>query len=385
MKQDKMKVFFLEIFLVIITVFVLFKSNIISTFFVSGVLTIYMVIVCFFLNFKKRILDLKNQITFLMVIFGIIYLSGFYLMGMYFGFNRAVITLSFKSLYMYTIPVILIIISSEVIRNRFLSYDLKFRIKSKRINFSPIFTFISMTIIEVLIYMTLHTRLDTFDDYLTVFGFVLFAAISCNLLYNYMTSRFSFLGIIIYRIITIVYAYVIPIIPDVYLFFRAFLRMVYPYFIFLILNMFYIKGGLVPTYTKKSWIKKLLSVCMFIFAVSIVLLVSCKFSYGILVIGSKSMTGTLNKGDAIIYEAYDNERLNIGQIIVFYNENIQTVHRIINIKNVNGERRIFTKGDANLQADEGYVLTDAVIGVVKLRIAYIGYPSLWIRDMFLNK
>jgi len=385
MKQDKLKVLFLEIFLVIITVFVLFKSNIVSTFLVSVILTAYMVVTCLILKVKRCIFDKNNQVTFLMIIFGIIYLSGFYLIGMYFGFNRAIITLSFKSLYTYIIPIIMIIISSEVIRNRFLTCDLIFRIKSKGINFSPVFTFISLTIIEVLIYMTLHTRLDTFDDYLTILGFVFFSAISCNLLYNYMTCRFSFLGIIVYRLITTLYAYIIPIIPDVYLFFRTFLRMVYPYFIFLVLNIFYIRGGLLPKYNKKSLLKNILSICMFVFTVSVVMLVSCKFSYGILVIGSKSMTGTINKGDAVIYEAYNNKRLKNGEIVVFNKDNIQTVHRIIDIKNVNGEKRFFTKGDANLQADAGYILEEAIVGVVKVRISYIGYPSLWVRDLFLNK
>lgn len=385
MKQDKVIAFVLEVVLVAIMIFVLLKSNVVSTLLLSIILVGFLIVVCSFMKFKRKILDSNNQVTFLMLVFGIIYLSGFYLMGMYFGFSQAIVKLSFKSLYMYVVPVSLIIVSSEIIRNRFLSYDLIFNIKSKRVNFSPIFTFVSMTIIDVMIYMTLHTRLDTFDDYLTVLGFVFFAAVSCNLLYNYMSKRFSFLGIIVYRLITILYAYIIPIIPDVYLFFRAFLRMVYPYFIYLILSTFYLRSGLLPTYTRKSLFKKIMSVGMFIFTVFVVMLVSCQFKYGILVIGSKSMTGTINKGDAVIYEAYENERLDVGDIIVFNNVNIQTVHRIIDVKNVNNERRYFTKGDANLQADDGYVLVDSVVGTVKVRISYIGYPSLWVRDLFSSK
>ena len=384
MKADKAKVFFIEIFLVIITIFVLLNSNILSTFFVSIIFTIYMVLVCTLLKFKKNSYDSQNQVTFLFIILGIIYLSAFYLMGMYFGFNRAIITLSVKNIYLYILPVTMIIVSSEVIRNRLLSYDLIFRIKSVNINFSPVFIFISMTIIEALIYLTLHTRLDTFDDYLTILGFVFFSAISCNLLYNYSTTRFPFRGIIIYRLITTLYAYIIPIIPDVYVFFRAFLRMVYPYFIYLIISVFFVRGGGVPSYSPKSWLKRILTAGMFVFTFSVVILVSCKFNYGILVIGSESMTGSINKGDAIIYEAYKKQRLDVGDIIVFTKDNIKTVHRIIDIKNVNGDMLFFTKGDANVQNDKGYVLSDAVIGVVKQKIAYIGYPSLWVRDLVLN-
>ena len=106
MKQDKLKVFVLEIFLVVITVFVLFNSNIISTFLVGISLTIYMLFVCFCIKFKKCVFDEKNQVTLLMTVFGIIYLSGFYLMGMYFGFNRAVVSFSFKTLYINVLVVL---------------------------------------------------------------------------------------------------------------------------------------------------------------------------------------------------------------------------------------------------------------------------------------
>ena len=81
MKKDKIKIFFLEMFLVIITIFVLLNSNIISTFFVSIILGIYMVLVCAFQKLKKIQYDQKNQVTFLLIILGIIYLSAFYLMG----------------------------------------------------------------------------------------------------------------------------------------------------------------------------------------------------------------------------------------------------------------------------------------------------------------
>jgi len=43
--------------------------------------------------------------------------------------------------------------------------------------------------------------------------------------------------------------------------------------------------------------------------VLITMLISCQFKYGILVIGSESMTGTINVGDAVIYESYNNETI----------------------------------------------------------------------------
>ena len=59
------------------------------------------------------------------------------------------------------------------------------------------------------------------------------------------------------------------------------------------------------------------------------MVVSCRFRYGTLVIGTGSMTGTINKGDIIIYERYEKEELEIGEIIVFKTENVFVIHRII--------------------------------------------------------
>ena len=116
------------------------------------------------------------------------------------------------------------------------------------------------------------------------------------------------------------------------------------------------------------------------------MLISCQFEYGILVIGSGSMTGTINKGDAIFYESYDKQEdsIEIGQVIVFNQDNRKIVHRVIDIKRVNDEVRYTTKGDANQEEDDGYITDEDVFGVCKSRILYIGYPSIWIRDIFSN-
>jgi len=94
------------------------------------------------------------------------------------------------------------------------------------------------------------------------------------------------------------------------------------------------------------------------------------------------MTGTINMGDAIIYRQYENEIIQKGQIIIFDYNGIQTIHRIVDIKNVNGEIRYYTKGDANRNLDDGYTTNEKIQGLVKLRIKYLGQPTLWLRNLF---
>ena len=115
------------------------------------------------------------------------------------------------------------------------------------------------------------------------------------------------------------------------------------------------------------------------------MLISCQFKYGIIVVGSGSMTGTLNKGDAVIFEKYEGQEIEVGQVIIFNYNNIQTIHRVIDIQKVNGEYRYYTKGDANNRNDDNYRTKDDIYALVDLRVKYIGYPTLWVRDMFSSK
>lgn len=96
------------------------------------------------------------------------------------------------------------------------------------------------------------------------------------------------------------------------------------------------------------------------------------------------MAGHINKGDAIIYERYDGGLINKDEVIVFKRDNIKVIHRVIDVRVVNDEYRYYTKGDANMQRDDGYVTAKDIIGTTDLRIKYIGYPSLWLRDIFIE-
>ena len=113
-----------------------------------------------------------------------------------------------------------------------------------------------------------------------------------------------------------------------------------------------------------------------------IMLISCQFRYGILVVGSESMNGTINKGDAVIFEKYSNQIVKKGQIIIFDYNGIKTIHRVDEIKKVNDVNRYYTKGDANKERDFGYITDNKIDGLVKLKVKYIGYPTLWVRKLF---
>ena len=98
------------------------------------------------------------------------------------------------------------------------------------------------------------------------------------------------------------------------------------------------------------------------------------------------MTGTINKGDIILYEKYKNTSTDwISNIPSHWETNRFKItfsySKGKNPQTFSGEEtRYYTKGDANQKQDEGYRETKDIIGQVKARIPYMGWFTLWIND-----
>lgn len=383
MKKDSIRLLIIEFLLCIILFIALVVSNKVSNISLAIIISIFTIIIK--ASFKKNNTTKKSiytkQVNYLMIGFAILYLSVFYLLGLlHYNFVNLSILFSLKTLYRYIIPIIIIIITTEIIREILLLQKINLRISKYKINISVILNFIIMVLVDLIIYTKIYD-ITKLNDMLMIIGFILFSSVSCNLFYNYITSRYGTKGIIIYRIITTIYMYIIPIIPDMYIYFRTFLRMLYPYLMYLVIDKTYSKTLLVLPNNQKK--KNFLSITIIIvIALVTTMLISCEFKYGVLVIGSGSMQGTINVGDVVLFESYDNQEIEIGQIIIFNKNNIRLVHRVVDIKNVNGVVRYYTKGDKNKEIDDGFITKSDIVGITKARIVYLGYPSLMLKELF---
>ena len=94
------------------------------------------------------------------------------------------------------------------------------------------------------------------------------------------------------------------------------------------------------------------------------------------------MTGTIDKGDIIIFEKYDNQLIQNNQIIAFKKDDKIIVHRIVEIKYVNDEKRYYTKGDANNERDSEYITDSEIIGLYKFKINKVGELTLIFNKLF---
>ena len=94
------------------------------------------------------------------------------------------------------------------------------------------------------------------------------------------------------------------------------------------------------------------------------------------------MKPNINKGDVVIIKKLDNyESLKIGDVLAFKHDNIIIVHRIVNIIEEDGKYYFYTKGDNNNSEDNFAIYEDLIVGVVNIRLPFIGYPTVWFNEL----
>ncbi len=339
--------------------------------YITALLTsIIAVIISLYIKTKRTVQPNKKKALQVIFLFAILYIALFYMVGLYTGYISSSIKFGLKTIIDYILPISIIIASGEILRDRLL-LDTS--------NQSKILIVVIGTLIDLSIYRNIYNT-SNLEGFLAFVGIICITSFVNNLLYTYLSSRYGMKPVLIYKFITILYAYFIPFTPNVYTYFRIFARMFYPLLMFLYIDKYFDMNR----YHESNRANRNQIISIAVTAASIILvigLISCQFTYGMLVIGSSSMTGSVNKGDAVFFK---NEKKNIseGDIIVFKRDKIRVVHRVVAVKNINNEIRYYTKGDTNTLMDDEYVTNETLLGKVLFRIKYIGKPSLWLRNKF---
>ena len=91
--------------------------------------------------------------------------------------------------------------------------------------------------------------------------------------------------------------------------------------------------------------------------------------------------GGFERGDMLIIQGVGSvTEITVGEVIVFdTGQPTPLVHRVVDIRNENGEVRLTTKGDANrgILSMEGSIKPEQIMCKVIFVIPKIGYLSLW--------
>jgi len=104
-----------------------------------------------------------------------------------------------------------------------------------------------------------------------------------------------------------------------------------------------------------------------------------------------SFTSGFNKGDLMVLFGTKPEKVKIGEVIVFMaGRPDPIIHRVVDIKNVNGTYIFQTKGDKNSGQivtswlDETNVKQSSIVGKAVFRIPYLGWVKIVAVDILVS-
>lgn len=93
---------------------------------------------------------------------------------------------------------------------------------------------------------------------------------------------------------------------------------------------------------------------------------------------SGSMEKIINIGDLAITKNIDSKKIKIGDVIAFRKDNIVILHRVKEVHNDGDLLKFKTKGDNNNVADDFFVDSNLIEGVLYTKIPYLGSVLLFL-------
>ncbi len=115
-----------------------------------------------------------------------------------------------------------------------------------------------------------------------------------------------------------------------------------------------------------------------------VFMVAMGTSTPLVVVTSESMVPTLQVGDLLVLQRPAEDQIHVGDIIVYnadWFSGAPIVHRVVRIQEIGGTKYFYTKGDNNALEDPSPCTYDDILGVVILRVPYVGQISLAVRSL----
>lgn len=369
MARDKKVLYTLSVVLFAILLLILFVGDF-SKVLGAVLMSVGMVLICFFVKKRTALSMYKGQVLIILIACALLYVMLLYLSSIKLGYINSFASLSPAILFKQTIPIIVLIITTEIIRRVLCAQEDKLSLAVCYL----------ICVISEIIALNTSARFSSFNSIMNFLGIVVLPSIISNLVYNFFSRRYGAIPNIAMRLIISLYPYVIPRIPALDVSIQAIASLIFPLVVYGFVSALYERKRQYALKQKtKYWYA--VPVLMSIVMISIVMLISCQFKFGAIVIGSESMTGELNKGDITIYEQRTDQIINQGQVIVFNKDKTQVIHRVVKIERVNGVTRYYTKGDANKENDIGYITDSNIVGLVRVSVPYLGYPTIWLRSL----
>lgn len=375
MKKSQIKAFIILAFMLSILLFNSFITKIFSQYSICAFILSMGIISYFILGYQKEKSRYNKDIILSILIYIAIYYITTYLLGLFIGFSRNIYSINMTNLINNIVPLIILIPIAEIYR-----YIINNKIKNN-------YWLLGLSVLAFsMIDITFTLSAVNFNDFYSIlktFGLFILPSIAKNFMLTYISFKVSYKPNIIYRYLIEIPKYILPIIPNFGAYIESVIYFTFPILVFIMIYNNFKKREKVIISSKKNKRSKIIYTIAILLIVIMVGLTSGYFKYQAIVIATGSMTPNINKGDIVIVEKLnEKEILNLkkGEILVFHREDKIVVHRIYEVYSSGYETFFKTKGDHN-ESPDGYLIeTSEVIGTVKFKIRYIGYPTVALNE-----
>lgn len=351
-----------------------FKFKMLGQIGLDIVLLLFLVIVYFSFGFEKDRHRYSKDIILEIIIILIAFFLLYYLSGILIGFAQNANYFTLKSFNNIILPIIFYVFIKEFLRYQLL-------MKSSESKILIIITCIFFIIIDNVVPFSAHSIRFNKDTFLLI-ALTFLPSISENVLCSYLSLNLGYKPGIVYLLIMKLHKYLLPIIPNPNEYLYSLIFLIFPLIVLIKIKNWFKKDRVesVALENYKQSKKELIFLLpLTIFTCVLIYLVSGYFRYYAIAVASGSMEPKISKGDVVIVDKNYN-KINVGDVLAYNHDGKVIIHRIYRIVKNNDEYFIYTKGDANNDYDKYKVTEGLFIGIVKIKIPLIGYPTVLLNE-----
>ena len=374
MKRGYKRILIFDVILIIMLLLNSFSLNLLSRY---GMLLFLLVIIFAFwklFGFEKDRHRYVKDIIFDIALFLFLFFIIYYLLGIIIGFTKTNYY-NIESIFTFIVPIILYVIIREIFRYMIMCKS----DGNTLVTAVTIIVFILLDITSLVYYVNFTSKVQIFK----FIALTLLPAISSNVVFSWMTKKTGYKPIIFYALITELYNFLLPVVPNPSEYLISIINFLLPVILGWKTYLFF-KKDFDEDVRRKYNKKRALILCgPAVITVIFVYLTSGYFHYYAVAIASGSMTGTINKGDVVLIEKIDRkfDSLKKGEIIAYRKDNRIIVHRLVTIIKEKDTYYFYTKGDANSDIDNFVIEENMVIGTIRGKAPYIGWPAVWLSEL----
>ena len=327
-------------------------------------------------SFRNRDKTGKIQIV---IIFTIIYLMVYFVLGLLFGYKRSPYAHTFSAILTNIWVFIPVIFFQEYIRAVLVRF-------TKRNETLLVIIFLLFSLIE-LNYGSMGASFATRESAFKYISSTLLPTLTRNALFTYFALVCDYWPSIIFRTAVMAMNILLPIFPDLDWFVTGLLELSTYVIMFISVNYMNDLSKRVTVRTSRRAQRTSnpkVTIPLLVVLLIFVCFVAGFFTYRPIAIVSDSMVPKFARGDAVVVKKLSNKEkksLKKNDIIQYSLDGRTIVHRIHKkIKDENGNITYQTKGDNNNAPDDKLVTLKQVKGKVTFVVPYAGWPSVLIYD-----